>query len=534
MSNEKTGSALGGLRLYPTGLARTELDLKGGKAFWADVKRVIDQSILGGGVDALMTGKAAPRVWAFVAESGQSAVAVAAALSCAASLAERGQAVILVDGDDHHPDLTRWAGRFELEGWIDLIRYGASLTTCSIPMELKGRKSLLIGVGSFCPTQVSEQEIDELIGRLRRRADDILMIIPAGERGRPWAERAQICLLGWDQSSRSAKAAQEMVDWLDDRGIKLTGLVGFGRETDDAVAARLRPATGAEADAPDGPAIATRPIEPAAPPPKTDAPELAQETAKTIAAVNDLAAVVQDEAGEAEPVAPLGPADTLTGAGSGRRGPAADFWTAPETGRRSPNRLWWLAAVLGICGLVAGLYYVENLNRAPTPRRSELLPPKIVSTTTPVREQTAGPLESRDDAATGTATALDAAVTPDEPTADTEAETNAAAVSEEPSGAAPPPAADRIAGESPYGVPPGQDGWTLHVYSFPSSDLAQREVVTLERRGYRTAIRAVDVPDKGRWYRVYVGSFATREAALAARPELLRRLGTDWAMPSEF
>jgi cell division septation protein DedD len=59
-------------------------------------------------------------------------------------------------------------------------------------------------------------------------------------------------------------------------------------------------------------------------------------------------------------------------------------------------------------------------------------------------------------------------------------------------------------------------------------------VADLERRGYRSAMRAVDLPDRGRWYRVYVGSYADRGEALAARPELLEQLDIDWAMPSRF
>ena len=56
----------------------------------------------------------------------------------------------------------------------------------------------------------------------------------------------------------------------------------------------------------------------------------------------------------------------------------------------------------------------------------------------------------------------------------------------------------------------------------------------LERRGIRAVYRTVDIDDKGRWYRVYVGSFPSRAAANAAARDLKTVLDHDWVVPARF
>ena len=86
----------------------------------------------------------------------------------------------------------------------------------------------------------------------------------------------------------------------------------------------------------------------------------------------------------------------------------------------------------------------------------------------------------------------------------------------------------------PYLVPVGSDGWALHIYSFPDEETARQEVATLERKGFRTETRAVQIKDKGRWYRVYLGSFRSKSEAQQALGPLLEELGEDWGRPTEF
>ncbi len=80
----------------------------------------------------------------------------------------------------------------------------------------------------------------------------------------------------------------------------------------------------------------------------------------------------------------------------------------------------------------------------------------------------------------------------------------------------------------------GTDGWAVQVYSFRDSASAGQEMATLGRRGLRSAVRVVELPGSGRWWRIYVGSFPDRQAASAALPALFGKLRIDWAQPARF
>ena len=53
-------------------------------------------------------------------------------------------------------------------------------------------------------------------------------------------------------------------------------------------------------------------------------------------------------------------------------------------------------------------------------------------------------------------------------------------------------------------------------------------------RGFKTEVRVVETQEKGRWWRIYVGNFATRIEARDAAPLLKKKLRTDWANPTRF
>jgi len=87
---------------------------------------------------------------------------------------------------------------------------------------------------------------------------------------------------------------------------------------------------------------------------------------------------------------------------------------------------------------------------------------------------------------------------------------------------------------TPYKDVVGAGGWALHLFSFPDSSSANVELTELHRRGFKTEVRVVEIPEKGRWWRVYVGSFATKGEARDATSLLLVKLKTDWAKPTRF
>ena len=55
--------------------------------------------------------------------------------------------------------------------------------------------------------------------------------------------------------------------------------------------------------------------------------------------------------------------------------------------------------------------------------------------------------------------------------------------------------------------------YLIHVSSFRRKDHAQSDADYLAGRGYSTIVAGVDLGEKGLWYRVYVGPFASRADA---------------------
>ena len=86
----------------------------------------------------------------------------------------------------------------------------------------------------------------------------------------------------------------------------------------------------------------------------------------------------------------------------------------------------------------------------------------------------------------------------------------------------------------PYLVPVGSDGWALHIYSFPDEAGAEEQLEILQRKGFMTETRAVQIKGKGRWQRIYLGSFLSRASAQQALAPLLKELREDWGRPTEF
>ena len=80
----------------------------------------------------------------------------------------------------------------------------------------------------------------------------------------------------------------------------------------------------------------------------------------------------------------------------------------------------------------------------------------------------------------------------------------------------------------------GEAGWALHVYSLSSTADTAKQVEELTRRGFKSEVRIIDLGEKGRWFRIYLGSFATRAEAKAAMPALLAELRVDWAKPERI
>ena len=552
MTKETGSSGIGDLPLYASGLTLAELDLKGGKGFWREVERFTGESELATHIDAAMSGKASPRIWTLHAAPGNNGPAAATALVAARVLAARGQATIVVDGDDHNPDLTRWSGRFELEGWIDLVRYGASLGTSSVPLDFEGKKSVLVGIGSFCPTQATDEEIGALLARLRRQADDIIIVVPSGAQGRAWAVHAQIRLLCWDQLSLSADAAEQLVGTCREAGYELTGLVGFGVTESEVVERKIRPEDSADwlpaADEAEPAVVESTPAITKAEPAVAESIPAAEERivleAESVAEEESAAEASEGASAESTETSPEVP---------------REVWARGDRSRRTSGVFWGVAAVFLICIVAAGGYYMKFV-RGPRQAISEPMVPVSMQATnqSPARarvaDQTAADAGDVDglavDAGDNDPTRQiesDALVTPppSDPVVDelTGSNEKVAARAAEPVRAEDrgrPEAPAATGGESdsfdrePYSGTVGQGGWAIHLFSFPDEKSAQDEARRLEAKNINAVVFPVDLSGKGRWYRVCVGSFTSRRAAFTARPALLQKLGTDWANPVRY
>ncbi len=552
----------GGLDILSTGLNLAELDLHGGEGVWDEVARYSRDSSFETQVDAAMSGRSAPRVWAVMESPGSGPGAAAAGLAIARILADRGQAVVLVDGDEQESRITRWLGRNEMEGWIDMVRFGASLHAASDPLPSDNRRGSVLGVGSFAPTGVTPDEVADLLARLRRQADDLVLVLPAKLRSQPWFEASHIKLLCWDLLSRSAADTEKVITELDRMGSRPDVLLGYGVEEFSAIQVKLR-----EDDREDG----------LAPLPPEDAEESVVEAAAIppVPEIDvDLESAIETEAEEETetefeteivPEAAPGPAVATVEIPAPADEP--DDRPSPKKSSRRSSGIFVFAAVVAVaCLIMLGVFLAGQRGGADGDGEQNVASARMDSRTGSPEQQSADPAPVRPvanptdgvvdggdepgDQPPATLPPSDAQTdvddspehvqvgmtTPDAPAGGTAADTTPAVELPEPEpeaeveqGAA-PAALDMAA----FQLPVGQDGWALWLYSFPELDLAEAEIRELARRGIRAEYRTVDIEGKGRWFRVYVGSFADRAGAKSAVDGLKAKLKHDWVVPARI
>ncbi len=532
----------GGRPVQETGLTVAELDLHGGPGFKEEVERFAADTGLGDLVERVLAQGAPPRRWAVLDRPGATAARAAAALALARELSRRGQGVLVVDADERHPDLTRWAGRHEREGWVDMMRYGTSLAASSVPLPWEGRGGRLVGIGSFVPAEAEPLQIERLLRRLGGMAEDVVVCAPLAERSAPWLDGADLRLLCWDRLETEPEAMERLVAAAAAAGAPIDWLLAFG------------PASLAEAGAPSGAAA-----------PGASVPE----TGPADRVADGAAAASRPTPDEPAP-GPRPPEPAPAGASA--EAPAAPPGAAAGRRERGSSRPFWLvAAALAVLIVVVGAWYF-GVARRPGPSAPTLAPPgggadiaRSPAVSGPARSE---PATASIGSAAETAPVPVGGAPAGGPADGAAPETDVPAVGVTGPAADERPAVPVAAGEAPgaadsagaggavaaadtsrgpapappgatgwpaaFREPVGAGGWALHVYSLADTADAAREIAELRALGLRAASRAVQLPGRGRWYRVYVGSFATREEALAAAPELLRRLHHDYAMPARF
>jgi hypothetical protein len=549
----------GALTEISSGWSAAELDLIPGEGFWARIEQIAVKGEMTRGLDAAMKGQSSPRIWLFLHEPGRGELSTAVAMSFARELAFRDQATLLLDGDDQDQALTRWAGRLEKEGWIDLARYGTSVLTSGVAMPFVGRRGYLLGVGSFAPTEVTGDEIDSLLTRLRRQADDLLLVAPADSLGRRWAPAAGIRIFCWDRETLSPEDAAALTREFSAAGCPLTAVATF-QET--AVEEQLVEDVLTEMGSRPGvPETATPETTAAADSTSPEEPAAAREPHASVASGDDVKPfsapdddAADDHHWQDRPLEKLA-AQRDDGRDEGKRDRSALEVNLPPVRKPGTSRVFWYGALAAVILIVVIAAYYFKYVRVPSEGRfgqidiaSEILPVGTRS------EEEAATLPDQGERPSATVAFDSVAVAADEPgklaasRLDTVVLTDSVPVSppsretatagigqdeESPTETAviPPPLDFDM---SPYREPVGDRGWALHVYSLADSAGTAEQVRELDRRGFRSEVRVFDLGSKGIWHRIYLGSFATRAEAKAAMPALLEKLRVDWAKPERL
>lgn len=524
----------GDLPLFSSGWGAGEWEFGSGDEFWQQVSRIGRESALAEQMDEAMAGKSSPRVWLIMHEPEQPVLSAVAALGFARELAGRDQAVLVLDCDDQVQSLTAWAARLESEGWIDLARYGTSVLTSGVPMPFDGRRGYFLGVGSFAPTDVTAAEIEQMVKRLRRQADDLILVAPADHIGRLWAPVADIRLLCWDRATRPAADLEGVEADFAGSDCALTGLIGYGLPVTNKIK------------------ISEEPVE-------TEEDQVDQE-------VDEEAEVDADPVADDFETPDSEPQDVVVDAPDVEDSDNAEdedtgWQEAPALAATGESKgtspvFWFLAVAAVVIVGIMSLYWFEY-GRETEPGESPVValaekPPVAVQQ--PI-DRAAGELANQDGSSVGPDEGTDNEVVPPDTmvvTKTVEAETDqpdlgaAGPFARREAPATEPATRTPVEAEAvakpaepeftmaPYRVKVGSDGWALHLYSFPDTTGAQKELAELHRRGFETEIRVVETLKKGRWWRVYVGSFASRAEARAAAPLLKKKLRTDWANPTRF
>lgn len=515
----------GGLPMFPAGWGAGKLAFTGGDVFWDRVEEITASGGLAESLDTAMDGSASPRVWLIFHDPGQGALSAATALSFARELGRRDMMSLVIDCDDTDCALTNWAGRQEMEGWIDLVRYGASVMTSGIPLPFAGRRGYLLGVGSFTPTEVTVEEMDLMLKRLKRQADDILLVLPANAAGLQWAQLAPIRLLCRDRSLDLSDSQEQFMAEAAAAGAPLTGVVGFGIPTEVEDAAVVSEAATEEVAE-----TAPEPVEA-----KTETEPDASEDKPV-----DYEEVWQEKS------------DTYPGS---RPGEDAEW-----AHRRKNSGVFWGVAVAALAMIVvASVYYMKFVHvsedgsfggahlatMAPTQGQLDQAMPEgrqdpLADASRPVTdldevpETAETPVNLALDQGPGEDAAAETETTTEtQPEIQIKDETPVEVPEETPAVAEAKPAPAPRFDMAPYLSTVGEGGWALHVYSFNDSTKAHEQIRRLERRGFHTATRVVEMKD-GRWIRVFLGSFESKSEAMEAKGALLKKIKEDWARVASF
>jgi DedD protein len=75
--------------------------------------------------------------------------------------------------------------------------------------------------------------------------------------------------------------------------------------------------------------------------------------------------------------------------------------------------------------------------------------------------------------------------------------------------------------------------YTIQVGSYPERPMADDEARNMKKKGYAAFVVASDLADKGKWFRVRIGSFSNKQSAEKLSKELKTKEGIDGFITTE-
>jgi len=230
--------------MHEAGLDPSRLELNGGPAAWTALPAMGLRDF----ADEKLRGDDADRVCIFLDAPGRTVTRAAAALAVARYLLTQDRSIVIVDGDDQRPDLSRWADRQEIEGWVDVVRYGVSPRAASVPLPWGPADGRVMGVGSYHPVRAEAGETELLCERLLAVYDTVLICASTGDRGAYWAGLSALRVICWDRAGATLDETAALVRDAMGLGASIDATIAFGvsrrvSHTDDDTAFTVKTET---------------------------------------------------------------------------------------------------------------------------------------------------------------------------------------------------------------------------------------------------------------------------------------------------
>ena len=422
------------------------------------------------------------------------------AFQVARLLAEGGARVLVVDGEFEQEGPADWLGDPQREGLLDVARYGASPRAA---LQKSGVDRVdLMGVGSYRPHDsdpLSDEEMWSALHQLRQGWQYVLCTAPSRTRDgsfHPLLQRCDGVLMGLVLEGEARDRFEDVAEQLMDASIPIFGVMAFPR-AGEASPSPAEPS--AEEESAVEEEFRTRVVRSDTGPAPVEIHRSSRLFRRVVLAVAAVLLVFLGAWGailwtQRERSAPAErPTQVAKAEQPSTPPPPLDVEHAILSGGSGPS-------ATADAGGSAPVSAVKPQETAKRPAQVE--PPQ--ETAKPAPETVKPPQE--------TAKPPQEAVKPPQETAKPPQE----AVKPPVPSSSPEQDAERAELMKALRLRP-HDGWALHPWSYRDSTRALPSVRRLRAEGMEAIVVRAEIPNRGTWFRVLVGNFATRRQALQAR-----------------